>query len=268
MIELRDGEMFDPKRPSSKGNQLKFQRGERWYKTDYLGYEGLAEVVISKLLRYSNLDPALFVDYEPEQIAYNGRIFNGCSSRDFRCDWQLITLERLFEQARGAGVNRLMYTMENHADRLRFLVEETERLTGLRGFGAYMSRMLAIDTFFLNEDRHSHNIAVLTNARGEFRPAPLFDHAASLLSDTTLDYPLGQDPLELIGKARPKTFCEDFDEQAEIASSLYGEQLRFHFGWREAQEAVNSADIYDEKVRRRVLDLIMERRRKYQILFR
>ena len=39
-------------------------------------------------------------------------------------------------------------------------------MTGLQNFGVYMNKLLTIDAFFLNEDRHMHNIAVLMNGEG------------------------------------------------------------------------------------------------------
>ena len=258
---------FNPGRPSSKGNQMKFERNGRWYKTDYLGYEGLAESTVSGLLRFSDLSPEEYVSYTTEQIAYNGTVFNGCSSPDFTDGWQLITLERLFEQAYGIGANRMIYAIPDHAERLKTLVDQTIRITGLETFGAYMSKMLTIDTLFLNEDRHSHNIAVMTNARKEFKLAPFFDHGASLLSDTMLDYPLGQDPLLLRKKAKPRTFCEDFDEQLDIAEELYGIQIHFSFGYQDAAAIVHSADIYLPEIQNRVIDLIMQRRNSHRYLF-
>ena len=68
MIELFEQDRKEENRQSSKGNQLKFERDGIWYKTDYLGYEGLAEYVVSKLLGYSTLKPSEYVDYELEQI--------------------------------------------------------------------------------------------------------------------------------------------------------------------------------------------------------
>jgi len=47
--------------------------------------------------------------------------------------------------------------------------------------------MLTLDAFFVNEDRHTHNIAVLMDAEGVYRYCPFFDHGAALLSDTTMD---------------------------------------------------------------------------------
>ncbi|MCR4837907.1 MAG: hypothetical protein K5897_03075, partial [Eubacterium sp.] len=59
--------------------------------------------------------------------------------------------------------------------------------------------------------------------------APLFDHGAGLLSDTKMDYPMGQDPVLLVSKARPKTFCDSFTEQLDIAEEMYGRPLSlFH----------------------------------------
>ena len=56
MIELKDDQRFENDRRSSKGNQYKFYTDNKWYKADYLGYEGLAEYVVSKLLRFSTLN--------------------------------------------------------------------------------------------------------------------------------------------------------------------------------------------------------------------
>lgn len=35
---------------TSKGDQLKWKSEKKWYKADYMGYEGLAEVLVSHLL--------------------------------------------------------------------------------------------------------------------------------------------------------------------------------------------------------------------------
>ena len=42
--------------------------------------------------------------------------------------------------------------------------------------------------FFLNEDRHTHNITVLMNGKGDYAYCPIFDNGAGLLADTTMDY--------------------------------------------------------------------------------
>ncbi len=62
MVELFEKELNMPDRKSSKGNQLKFCRDNIWYKADYLGYEGLVEYTVSKLLGLSDLEKDEFVE--------------------------------------------------------------------------------------------------------------------------------------------------------------------------------------------------------------
>ena len=97
MIRLEEKDLRTAAHQSSKGNQLKWESEGVWYKADYTGYEGLAEYVVSKLLRYSNMEENDYILYETEEIRYKQAIYRGCRSRNFLPDgWQLITLERLF----------------------------------------------------------------------------------------------------------------------------------------------------------------------------
>lgn len=148
---------------------------------------------------------------------------------------------------------------------MKFIVEQTKRITGLSDFGEYMSKVLTIDSFFLNEDRHTHNIAVLMNGSGEFAYCPIFDNGAGLLADTTMDYPLSGNVLELIESARSKTFCPDFDEQLEIAEELYGQQIKFYFTKQDVIEILKKTD-YDVRIKERVETIILDRMRRYQYL--
>lgn len=64
-----------------------------------------------------------------------------------------------------------------------------EQTTGLQNFGQYLTSMLEIDAFFLNEDRHTNNIAVQYNAADDtYALCPLFDNGLSLLADTNMDF--------------------------------------------------------------------------------
>lgn len=267
MIALFETDKKEQDRQSSKGNQLKFERDGSWYKADYLGYEGLAEYVVSKLLGFSSLRQDEYVDYEPEQIEYNGNIYNGCKSKDFTGGRQLITLERLFKQFTGQGLNKIIYSITDHSARLKRIVDEVERITGLKDFGIYMSKMLTVDAFFLNDDRHTHNIAVMVDNRQKFKLAPIFDNAAGLLSDTMMDYPLSKDHIMLIDTAKAKTFCDSFDEQLDIAEDLYGSHIKFSFSYKDVENIVNGADIYNAEIRKRVIDIVMQMRRKYEYMF-
>ena len=165
------------------------------------------------------------------------------------------------------GLNKCIYRIEDHRERLRFLVEQTERYTGLSDFGGYMSKLLTVDTLFLNEDRHTHNIAVLRDGQGAYQYCPIFDNGAGLLADITMDYPLGEAPEELAEEAEPKTFCQSFDEQLDIAEELYGQRLRFSCGKQELAAVLDRELFYPPEIRERVKELLLFRYRKYRYLF-
>lgn len=267
MVEVEERDLRDDGRASSKGNQLKWERNHIWYKADYTGYEGLAEYMIPHLLKKSSLSKDEFVVYESEQIRYKKRIFNGCKSPDFAGNDQVVTLERLFKNLYGSSLNSAIFRIHDHEERLSFLVDQVVRTTGLKDFGIYMAKLLTIDALFLNEDRHTHNISVLVHQDGTYGLCPIYDNGAGLLSDTTLDYPMGEDIYELIDSVKAKPISDDFDEQVDIAEKLYGRQISFHFDYNYVHALLEKADMYDADIRARVEKVIMERRRKYRYIF-
>lgn len=53
-MEIRNFDAYSPLHKSghtSKGDQLKWKIDDRWYKADYMGYEGLSQVLVSDLCR-------------------------------------------------------------------------------------------------------------------------------------------------------------------------------------------------------------------------
>ena len=268
MVELFEQDERKNDRQSSKGNQLKWENRGIWYKADYTGYEGLAEYMISHLLKKSTLTKDEFVLYDLETMRYKSTVYTGVKSKSFLADeWQIITLERLFHNFFGESLYKAIYQISEPANRLLFLANQVERMTGLKEFGIYLNKLFTIDAFFLNEDRHTHNIAVLMNHDGEFAYCPIFDHGAGLLADTKMDYPLGENVYELIKLPRSKTICSDFDEQLEISEELYGNHLRFYFTKNDVKQLLEEAQAYSLEERNRVETLIYEQMRKYQYLF-
>ncbi len=267
MIGLYDDDIKTAERKSSKGNQLKFERDGIWYKADNLGYEGLSECVVSALLRYSSLRSEEYTEYSKETIEYNGNLYNGCKSRDFSEGWTLITLERLFTQTYGRSLNNLIYSTEGHTERLKLIVDQTERITGLKDFGVYMNKLMTIDALFLNEDRHTHNLAVLMNDKKDFRLCPIFDNGAALLADTKMDYPLGRDVYAQMESVKPKTFSDSFEEQLEISEQLYGTSISFSYTEKDVEEIVDHIEGYGIQEKERVKEVIAQTRRKYGYLF-
>lgn len=266
-IELFEDDIKDDGRNSSKGNQLKWENNGFWYKADYLGYEGLAEYIVSNLLIKSTLQTDEYVIYEPVNIKYKSVTYTGCKSQDFSNGHQIITLERLFKNQFGDGLNKGIYSITDHKTRLEFIVQQVERVTGIKDFGIYMNKLLTIDALFLNEDRHTHNISVMIKD-GKYTLCPIYDNGASLLSDTKMDYPLGADIYEEIDDVRSKTFSDKFDEQLEISEVLYGNNIYFHFTDKDVDRILAKTDIYSDDVKNRVKDIISEQKRKYSYLFR
>ena len=130
-----------------------------------------------------------------------------------------------------------------------------------------MNKLLTIDAFFLNEDRHTHNIAVLMNGKGEYAYCPIFDNGAGLLADTTMDYPLSADTYTLMDKVQSKTISTEFDEQLDFSESLYQRNLKFWFAKKDVRQLLINADIYSEEVRKRVEVIIYAQMRKHSYLF-
>lgn len=268
MVEVFEQDERKNSRQSSKGNQLKWENSGIWYKADYTGYEGLAEYMISHLLKKSTLLADEFVLYNLEEIKYRTKKYTGVKSSNFLGEgWQLITLERLFQNFFGKSLYKSIYGISEHENRMLFLVSQVERMTGLKDFGIYLNKLFTIDAFFLNEDRHTHNIAVLMNENGQFAYCPIFDNGAGLLADTTMDYPMGEDVYDLISKVQSKTICSNFDEQLDFSEMHYNSNLKFSFTKKDVRELLEKAEIYSKEERNRVETIIYTQMRKYKYLF-
>ena len=81
-----------------------------------------------------------------------------------------------------------------------------------------------MDSFFLNDDRHLNNIAVIEE-NNRFSYCPIFDNGAALLSDMQM---LRMDimPKVLISELKARPFNTSFTRQMKSAETLFGRQLR------------------------------------------
>lgn len=252
---------------TSKGDQPKWQLKGKWYKTDHMGYEALAEVLVSRLLKQSNVPN--FVEYEPVLIQYHGKELPGCSSKNFRGkDEILVPFERLHRAYKGQGLAAVLGRMNEPAERILYTVDFVEQTTGLTGVGEYLTLLLELDSFFLNEDRHTNNLAVIRNEKTkEFRLCPIFDNGLALLSDLN-DYPLEEDVYDCIRRVRAKPFDMDFDVQVEEAEKLYGTHLKFSFTRFDIHKMLDAfGDPYSSAVIVRVEQSLYEQIRKYPVYF-
>lgn len=275
MINCFESDIKTQNRKSSKGNQLKFLHNNIWYKTDNLGYEGISETVISKVLEKSNLKENEYVVYDVEQIKYKNTIFLGCKSHNFLKEgWSLITLQRLFQQRYSLDLYQYIYKInldereDTIKERLNFIVNEVEKITGISNFGTYLCKLLTIDAIFLNEDRHMHNIALLIDPEGNYHLCPIFDNGAGLLSDISIEYPLDGDVYNLIKEVKSKTVSDNFDEQLDCCEKLYGQTLEFKIGKKEIKEIILKLPYYDNQIKNRIYDILMVQVNKYSYLFK
>lgn len=218
--------LFNIDLTSSKGNQLKCKTNNRWYKADYLGYEGVAEYLSSYICQHSNIQD--YVSYSLANITIPDiqKTFKGCSSENFlREGEELITADKLLSK----------YISKDFAERYKKLslkqfilsfVNDIENITQIDSFGADLTKMLELDMFILNDDRHFNNIAFIRDNSGSYRFAPIFDNGGAFLTDTTYDYPMGKSIYGLISNVKAKPFSTDFEKQVDICRELYGEQLQ------------------------------------------
>ncbi len=257
MIHLTDNERVILEGHNSKGDQLKFQKDNFWYKADYLGYEGLSEVIVSNMLRFSNIES--FVIYQEAEIYYK-RSLTGCKSENFIPEgYELPTLYRLFQANYGYSPSDLY--REDISEYIKDVVNKTAICTGLSTdeIGRYLTMLIELDAFTLNDDRHFNNIAFLYHD-GSFLPAPVFDNGAAFLSAITF----GVD-IDGIDRIEAKPFSKSFEIQKDAFEELFGNVLQFRdFS---IESVIPQKSIYKTSVLDRVREVIKLQIDKYPDLF-
>lgn len=97
-----------------------------------MGYEGLAEALVSSLLEKSSLAYP-FVSYQPVQIEYKGQVIQGCASRDFLEEGEiLIPLEKLYRRYTGDSLAVKLAEFSEVTERIQYLTDEVEKITKLK----------------------------------------------------------------------------------------------------------------------------------------
>ena len=87
------------------------------------------------------------------------------------------------------------------------------------------------------------------------------------MSDTSLDYPLGIDPMIMLDEVQAKTVCASFEEALDAAEKLYGYHLKFSFAKSDVGKLIDSAGIYSDEEKRRVETIIFHRCGSISIYF-
>lgn len=250
----------------SKGNQIKWIKRNQWYKADGLGYEALAEYAVSKLLKYTNITH--YINYDLVKLQHQGHLYTGCVSQNFlKRNEELVTIEKLIDIQKGFSITEKTATMHNTKEKIKYVVELVENITGLNNFGAYLTAMLEIDALFLNNDRHFNNISVIMDDKHHFQLSPLYDFGSSLFSDLLDEFPIDKN-IELCYKhMMSKPFSEDFDEQVFAAEELYGQQLWYCFDGKNIEDIFNQAkDYYSNEIIQRAQTVVGFQKHKFAYL--
>ncbi len=194
---------------TSEGTQKKYRSGEYWYKLDSRGQEGLAEYLVSHLLKFSSLDPAEYIVYEQGIINQKA----GCRSVNFlQPGEELITFYRLYFNEFGKDLSRQLALMESMEERIRYTVDFVRQTCGI-DVTDYLRKVITLDRIVLNEDRHLNNLALISDGNN-YRPAPVFDQGISLLTanqSVNWNFPVAENVRRVV--ARP--FSGSFDRMYE-----------------------------------------------------
>ena len=206
----------------TNGNQRKFRYRDTWYKLDFMGVEGLSEVLCSRLADALHLK---HVEYKPlVQLDESGHSFNnvknrGCTSKHFlgedECEY---TLYRLLAYHTGDMICLNMFNRPDIAAEAR-MEAATARMTPLVGEAVWketLGTVLLFDYLTVNDDRHLNNISFIYNQRTQtFKPAPLFDNGSALLSGLPVN-------ITDTGRLRAKPFSTSFTRQVNCCMKLLG----------------------------------------------
>ncbi len=162
---------------TSEGTQIKYKKGDYWYKKDNRGKEGLAEYLVSKLLTFSGMEQTDYVLYEQGYI--NG--IPGCRSKNFLGEGEeLVTIYRLYYNEFGKDLSQVLAGMDKMEERIEYVLRFVKESCDL-DIRDYLKKVIMLDMIVLNEDRHLNNLAVMFKEE-HFVCAPIFDNGVSLLT--------------------------------------------------------------------------------------
>ncbi len=236
MFDIRLGERYlVDTEGTSDGTQLKYFHDGYWYKEDSEENEGIVEYLVSKTLTFSNLKKDEYVAYEQGKV--NGR--KGCRSKTFLGqDETFITLERMHANVAGQSLFEVMKKQPTMEERIAYTIGFFKDVTGL-DLTDYFSKVFTLDYLVLNEDRHFHNLGIVMDGDGNYRPAPIFDNGKSLLNgnySNNVDLPIAENvkrvsarPFSGSHKAMYEYFGKGFTLDVKQALAwLIGEEDTFY----------------------------------------
>lgn len=176
---------------------------EKWYKDGYfikkdnVGYESIAEYVVSEFGKCTDLNILKY-----RLCTINGEN-SGCYSKNFlKPGEQLISVKYI--------VAKQMVVFRGMNNYIQDVIAACSDYTGIdkKGIAKYFSDLSKLDAIIFNEDRHFGNIAFIQGNNG-FRLAPIFDNGLSLLA-YTLQYRLDANITDFEYYMTSKMFFREF----------------------------------------------------------
>ena len=215
----------------SKGNQRKWMLGNIFIKLDLLGYESTAEVLVSRLLKYTNIDS--YVQYEPCDIFDNDKYLgSGCYSYDFRGGYNEVTAATLLE-------SDFLPMSISYDDFLDYLYDFNKT-----SHKRYIDQILCLDAITRNDDRHFNNISFL-DKDGVLTAAPIFDNGGACMSDLN-EYPMSNAFAVNYISIKAKPFRLNFIEQLFSPEPIIIDVNRF-------KNSVDVSNRYSKRAYRTIL---------------
>lgn len=198
---------------SSKGGQEKYFKDGIWYKKDSVGFESVAEVLSSRIVRMTNAN-LVPVDYDMVYIKSALGTRHGCKSTSFLSKFDIeCTVARALEKELGTRYrsNRFPVGEELLAEIIALFdgFKEPQKLKD------QLSCLLQLDRLVLNVDRHLHNIILRIQKNGN-ADIVSFDYGDSLASDITYDFYEALTCRECIEKAVARPFSGSYDTQCKM----------------------------------------------------
>lgn len=240
-------------RSTSIGNQNKWESDGYFYKADYLGYEGLSEVIACQIAKQTNLTQYPIVMYEP--FAENNIV--GCKSKLFTST--TIREQTLYRALRNAfstdlaGVYEIYRNDPSYAfvSFYEFILDFINSVFCIN-LADWCALVFQFDALIFNTDRHFNNITFLQS--NGHTVCPVFDNGAAFFSDLR-NYPIESNILSAVHNAQAKPFYTDFQRQIQEAAKHSSAVLSFNSS-KIVLAISDLADYYDLRILQRVQRIV------------
>lgn len=229
---------------TSEGTQVKYRKGDYWYKEDNRGREGLTEYLVSHFLTFTDLQSEEYVLYEQGYINEK----RGCRSKDFLAENEsLLTFYRLYYSEFGGNLAEKLAKIATMEERISFTLKMVRSIIGL-DVTDYLKKVLMLDMIVLNEDRHVNNLAVIFDGT-DFRAAPIFDNGVSLLTanvSVNWHFPMEENVKRVI--ARP--FSGSHKKMYEYLGKGFSVNWEAFLHWLDGQEDTKEKEVFRYQAQR------------------